>query len=70
MYGWTEFDMVRIEEQLKEERLRRAATMPKLPPRQPIRTALSWTLMTLARHLSPEKIAVPTSQSLAISAES
>lgn len=69
MYGWTEFDLVKIEQGFKEERLRQAAMMPKLTPRRPIRSKLAATLMTLARQLSPEQNTVPLSTNLAISAE-
>jgi hypothetical protein len=69
MYGWTEFDMVRIEQKLKEASLQRTAMMPKRTPRRPIRTALSWTLLALARHLSPEQVAIPAPKNLVIGAE-
>lgn len=69
MYGWTEFDLVKIEQGFKEERLRQAAMMPKLTARRPIRSKLASTLMMLAQQLSPEQKTVPPSTSLAIGAK-
>jgi hypothetical protein len=69
MYGWTEFDVVQMELGFKEERLRRAAMMPKPTPHRPIRSALASTLVTLARQLSPEQMTAPASKSLAIGTE-
>ncbi|HEX7104071.1 MAG TPA: hypothetical protein VF201_15610 [Nitrolancea sp.] len=69
MYGWTEFDLVKIEQGFKEERLRQAAMMPMLTSRRPIRSKLASTLMTLAQQLSPEQMTVPPSTSLAIGTE-
>ncbi len=66
MYGWTEFDMVRIENERKEAKLHRDAMMPKLEPHHPIRAAMARTLMTLAQHISAEHARANQSPTLAI----
>ncbi len=59
MYGWTEFDLVRIEQAMKERQLSRDAMMPKLPPRRPFHTALIWIRATFGKRHPAKQRPVP-----------
>jgi hypothetical protein len=66
MDGWTEFDMARIENELKEARLHRKAMMPKLTTRHPVRSALARTLMFVAQKLSTEHVPAAPARNLVV----
>lgn len=56
MFDWTQFDMVRVERELREQDLWRAAMLPQPASRRPIRSALAATLVTLADLLAAEQV--------------
>jgi hypothetical protein len=69
MYGWTEFDLVKMEQGFKEKRLHESAMMPKPAPRQTIRLALASKLVALAQQISPKQTAAPTTERLVMGTE-
>jgi hypothetical protein len=69
MYGWTEFDLVQLEQGFKEKRLQQVAMMPKPAPRQPIRFALASKLVALALQIASKQTAAPTTERLVMGVE-
>ena len=67
LYGWTEYDLAKLELQLRETRLNKMAMTPKRL-RRPIRSVLAGTLITLANRLAIEQRSAVPSTSLISSA--
>ena len=63
LYGWTEYDLAKLELQLRETRLNKMAMTPKRL-RRPIRVALAGALTYLADHLATEPHQAPSAGTL------
>ncbi len=63
MNGWTEYDLAKLELQLREARLNKMAMTPTRV-RQPIHSVLAGTLVTLANRLAIKQRSTGSSTSL------